>query len=126
MIESAPAIELMIPIVPGDYTTHALQLGDVQFNQPELFTSDIVDEIFLAIEHPPGTYGPANAVGLSGFFTVPPQIEFFRRFNQWFVTVLVQGPYFPMAPFHLLLTHFDRPNRKVYTARGTLVLTRYV
>lgn len=126
MLESAPVIQLQVPVVPGDYVTHALQLGTVQFNQPEPFASGIVDEILLGIEHPPNTLVAASSTGTSEFFTTPPQIEFFRRFNQWFVTVLIQGPYFPMTPFHLLLTHFDRPNRKVYTARGMMTLTRYV
>ena len=114
MNESRPSLNLVVPVVAGQYTTHPLQLGVVNFDQPEPFSSSVVSEIILQIE-------PPSAAQYS-----TPQIEFFRRFDQWFVTVLINGVSFPLTPLYLLLTHFDRVNRKVYTARGTLTLTKYI
>lgn len=141
MLIPSPAINLTVPVVPGDYTTVPLELGTVTFTHPESFSSDVVDEIILQYEHPNnGRPSPENIATTSGLvYTVdyflgrrteqlylPPTLEFFRRFNQWFATVLVDGTGFPFTPFYLYLSHFDRPNRKVYYTRGTLTLSRVV
>lgn len=126
MIETAPALNIVVPVVAGQYTTHPLQFGVVNFDQPESFSSPIVSEIILQIEPPARSAAtPINATSFAVQY-LPPQIEFFRRFDQWFVTVLLNGKSFPLTPLYLLLTHFDRVNRKVYTARGTLTLTKYI
>lgn len=122
MLETAPSVTLTLPVVPGDYVTHPLQLGTVNFSQPEPFSSTVVDEIMLRIEQP----NSAPVANIDGAQYVAPQIEFFRRFDQWFATILLQGRSIPLAPLHLLLTHFDRINRKVYTAQGILTLTKYI
>ncbi len=126
MIETAPTVNIVIPVVAGQYTTHPLQLGVVNFDQPEPFSSPVVSEIILQIENPARSAAPLLNVNSLSVQYLPPQIEFFRRFDQWFVTVLINGRSFPLTPLHLLLTHFDRVNRKVYTTRGTLTLTKYI
>jgi hypothetical protein len=141
MLIPAPAINLTVPVVPGDYTTTPLELGTVAFTHPQPFSSDVVDEIILQYEHPNSGRPSPEDIALGDSLTtlpgvyigrrteqlyLPPTLEFFRRFNQWFVTVLVDGTGFPFAPFYLYLSHFDRTNRKVYYTRGTLTLSRVV
>lgn len=146
MIVSSTAINLTVPVVPGDYTTAPLNFGTVNFTHPEAYSSTVVDEIILQFEHPNGGKpAPLDTPYKDFLFNqltdslgqgenryrplplyTPPTIEFFRRFDQWFVTVLVDGTGFPFAPFYLYLTHFDRPNRKVYYTRGTLTLSRII
>lgn len=129
MIIAAPSVNITVPVIPGDYSTVPLDLGTVLFEHPEPLESSIVDEIILQYEHPnsgkpPSGFPTYNSLPVSLY--LPPTIEFFRRFDQWFVTVLVDGTGFPFTPFYLYLSHFDRPNRKVYYTRGTLTLSRVI
>jgi hypothetical protein len=133
MIIEAPSVNFTIPVVPGDYTTVPLDFGTVNFTNPEPFTSTVIDEIILQFEHPnSGKPGPdvISTSGSSPFknetLYLPPSFDFFRRFDQWFVTVLLEGTGFPFTPFYIYISHFDRPNRKVYYTRGTLTLSRVI